>query len=455
MQTWKLTALSARRSASNVDQASAGKELNMTPLLVEPDLCFSNGMVATRGWASTHPTAILRSWSKDMTKEAVVGIQPTVMRWARESIGMSVADVAARLKRQAAEIEAWEKGDAAPTYAQLESLAYELYKRPLAVFFLPSPPQEASPRQEFRTLPDEELTSLSRDTYIHLRKARAYQLGLAELYEGKNPAQLNIWQQVKLSLEDDPTFKAQQIRGALGIDAAVQSTWSKDDDALKAWREAIEKRGVFIFKDSFKQSSISGFCLRDSEFPLIYINNSATKTRQIFSLLHELAHVLFDMNGISKFDTSYISELPKREQAIEVFCNAVAAEVLIPSDLFEQRTRNSPKFVDDLPDSFFAELARNFGVSREAILRRFLDRGRTSRTFYETKASEWTQQKKEGGGGSWYASKGTYLSDRLLREVFARHLRGQLSQEKAADFLGVKASQIPGLEELVLRRKAQ
>lgn len=391
-----------------------------------------------------------------MTRETVAGVQPAVMRWARESIGMTVADVAVRLKRQAIEVESWERGDTSPTYAQLEALAYDLYKRPLAVFFLPTPPKEASPRQEFRTLPEEDLATLDRDTYLHLRKARAYQLGLAELYEGTNPANSKIWNEVKLSIGDDLAAKARQIRAILGIDTEIQASWARDEDALKAWREAIEKRGIFVFKDSFKQTSISGFCLRDDEFPLIYINNSTTKTRQIFSLLHELAHALFAINGISKFDTSYIDDLPKREQAIEVFCNAVAAEVLIPSAVFDHRTQSAPHSVDTLPDSFFSDLARAFGVSREAILRRFLDRGRATKIFYEAKAIEWTQQKKEGaGGGSWYASKGAYLSDRLLREVFSRHLRGQLSQEKAADFLGVKPSQVPGLEELVLRRKAQ
>ncbi|MGV6486773.1 ImmA/IrrE family metallo-endopeptidase [Stenotrophomonas bentonitica] len=391
-----------------------------------------------------------------MTRETVVGIQPAVMRWARESIGMSVGDVAARMKRQTADIEAWERGDSAPTYAQLESLAYDLYKRPLAVFFLPAPPKEASPKQEFRTLPDEDIASLSRDTYLHLRRARAYQLGLEELYEGTNPARSKIWQELKLNLGDNLPSQAHRIRAALGINADVQASWSRDEEALRAWREAIEKSGIFVFKDSFKQEGISGFCLRDDEFPLIYINNSTTKTRQIFSLLHELAHVLFDMNGISKFDTSYIADLPQRAREVEVFCNAVAAEVLIPSATFERLTQGGPYNIDGQPDTFFSNLARTFGVSREAVLRRFLDRGRATKIFYETKALEWTQQKKEGaGGGSWYASKGSYLSDRLLRDVFSRHLRGQLSQEKAADFLGVKASQIPGLEELVLRRKSQ
>lgn len=68
----------------------------------------------------------------------VAGIQPSVLRWARESQGYSIDDVALHLKREPDEIEAWELGHTSPTYAQLEELAYKLYKRPLAVFFLPS-----------------------------------------------------------------------------------------------------------------------------------------------------------------------------------------------------------------------------------------------------------------------------------------------------------------------------
>ncbi|MBS4800615.1 MAG: ImmA/IrrE family metallo-endopeptidase [Stenotrophomonas maltophilia] len=389
-----------------------------------------------------------------MRGEPVVGIQPSVMRWARESAGMSVDDVATRLKRQLAEVESWESGDGAPTYPQLERLAYELYKRPLAVFFLPEPPQEVSPRQQFRTLPAEELASLSRDTYLHLRKARAYQVGLEDLYSETNPAPRKIWHHVSLQRNQDVAAQAMNIRRELGIDSPTQAQWGGDDQALKAWRSAIERTGVFVFKDSFKQKTISGFCLRDHEFPLIYINNSTTKTRQIFSLLHELAHILFDVSGISKFDTSYIRELPVREQELEVFCNAVAAEVLIPFDEFSRVTAGVPSNVDALDDAYFSGVARHFGVSREAILRRFLDAGRATRSFYESKAREWTDQmvERDGGGGSWYASKGAYLSDTLLQEVFARRLRGQLSSERAAEYLGVKPANLPGLEDLVLHR---
>jgi len=99
-----------------------------------------------------------------MRSEPVAGVQPVVMRWARQSIGLSVSDVALRLKRPVDEIEAWETGAAFPSYPLLEKLAYQIYKRPLAVFFLPAPPEEASPTREFRTLPTDELLTLSVDT---------------------------------------------------------------------------------------------------------------------------------------------------------------------------------------------------------------------------------------------------------------------------------------------------
>ncbi|MDR4521261.1 MAG: helix-turn-helix transcriptional regulator [Nitrosomonas sp.] len=70
-----------------------------------------------------------------MKSEAVLGIKPEILRWARTTVGMSISEVADSLKRKPEEIEAWEAGHSAPTYPQLEKLAYQIYKRPLAVFF--------------------------------------------------------------------------------------------------------------------------------------------------------------------------------------------------------------------------------------------------------------------------------------------------------------------------------
>ena len=390
-----------------------------------------------------------------MRAEPVVGVQPSVIRWARESMGMSIEDVAHKLKKSSEEVMAWEsEGGASPTYSQLENLAYKVFKRPLAVFFLPAPPDEVPPVREFRTLPDTDLQTLHADTYLQVRKAHAYQLTLREIFDGSSPSGRQIWKEAPLEMQLSVEAQALTVRKALGISLEDQLAWKSDELALKRWREAVEAEGIFVFKAPFKQKDISGFCLLDTDLPLIYLNNSTTKTRQIFSLLHELAHLLFNVSGISKFEASYVNRLPTAERRIEQFCNKVAAEILIPSDDFGQQIAGFPSNTESVQDHLYATLASRYGVSREAILRRLLDLDRVSQAFYEQKAKFWASQKKAGAGGDWYASQNTYLSERFAREVIGRHYRNQISVEQASEFLGIKAKNFAGLEQRILQGAA-
>ena len=390
-----------------------------------------------------------------MKAEPVDGVQPSVIRWARESMGMSFEDVAQKLKRPLEEVMAWEAKDGSPpTYAQLESLAYKVFKRPLAIFFLPAPPDEIAPAREFRTLPDADLETLHPDTYVQVRKAHAFQITLREVFEGKNPGVKQISCEAPLDRQQPAEAQARLVREILGISLEDQLGWKSDEVALRRWREAVEACGVFVFKAPFKQKEISGFCLLDADFPLIYLNNGTSKTRQIFSLLHELAHLLLNVNGISKFEASYISRLPAAERRIEQFCNKVAAEMLIPSDDFGQQIAGLSRNVESSQDQLYANLASRYGVSREAILRRLLDLERVSQVFYEQKAKFWSGQKKVASGGDWYASQNVYLSDRFAREVIGRHYRNQISVEQASEYLGIKAKNFAGLEQRILQGSA-
>lgn len=386
-----------------------------------------------------------------MKSEPVVGIQSDVIRWARQSIGLSVSDVAHRMNRSPEDIEAWEAGKSAPSYPQLEKLAYQIYKRPLAVFFLPEPPEEIPPAREFRTLPTDDMQTLAVDTHLHIRRAHAYQLALRELFGARNPSEHCIWHQITLSHSRSIVEQAALIRNYLGISLDEQIRWENDDHALKQWRKTMEDKGVFIFKESFEQKEISGFCLSDSQFPIVYLNNSTTKTRQIFSLLHELAHLLLSVNGLSKFDSRYIDCLPNEEKKIERFCNAIAAEILIPLQDFQIQASQFPSDIERASEEQFSDLAARYGVSREAVLRRFLDQDRVTTTFYEQKAKTWAAQQKKGAGGDWYASKNAYLSVRFAKEVVSRHYKNQLSVEQAADLLGIKPKNFAKLEQRILQ----
>ena len=168
-----------------------------------------------------------------------------------------------------------------------------------------------------------------------LRKAKAFQLNLMELtHMERNPASRAITKDLSFSSNTNLAEAANQLRSYLGVTIETQQSWPDDEAALKEWRQALQTVGVYIFKDAFKANEFSGFCLFDEVFPLIYVNNSAAKTRQIFTLFHELAHLLFETSGIDTIHGDYISKLQGDSKRIEVFCNRFAAEFLFSRDCF-------------------------------------------------------------------------------------------------------------------------
>lgn len=385
-------------------------------------------------------------------KSAAAGVSSDVLRWAREAQGLSVDEVARFLKRDPEEIAAWELGSSTPTYVQLERLAYGLFKRPVAVFYLPQPPQEPEPRQEFRSLPDSDLDALARDTRQHLRLAKAYQLSLYDIYDGENPADRLIFHDVAATPQQPPQVVAATVREYLGVSIADQVGWKRTDVALRHWRHAVEGVGVFVFKNSLKQKAISAFALYDDNFPLIYLNNSTAHSRQIFSLFHELGHVLLHANSISTSnDSTVIDKLPLEQQSVEVFCNAFASNVLVPQADFSALvpTEFSPTA------AWLESVASRYAVSREVVIRRLLESGRITRSEYLSMSESLTSfevaRKPEEGGGNYYYTQANYLSQAFATSVLKGYYRGSVSLDQASELLGVKASSFHGLENALLR----
>jgi Zn-dependent peptidase ImmA (M78 family) len=379
-------------------------------------------------------------------------INPQILYWARTTAGLSVDDVVQKLKRKkitSATILAWESGQESPDYIQLERLAYEVYKRPLAIFFFPQPPAEETPKQAFRTLPDSEIQRLSPRLRYLLRRAQAMQVNLYELYEGVNPAQRQIVRDLPFSLDASVDELAAAVRRFMGIELTEQLQWKSSDEAFKAWRAALENCGTFVFKDAFKEDGISGFCLHDSQFPVIYVNNSTAVTRQIFTLFHELAHLLSGTGGIDSFnDQRYIKELRGRSRQIEILCNRFAAAFLVPQADFDQHIDGKP-----INESTISSLANRYCVSREVILRRLLQKQLVTRIFYEQMVQKWDddylENKSKGSGGNYYLTQGAYLGEGYLETAFSQLYQNKISVEQLADYLGVKVSNISGMEELL------
>ncbi len=364
-------------------------------------------------------------------------VTPDVIKWARENAGFSLQEAQKTFKK----IAAWETGDAAPTYSQLEQLA-EKFKCPVAVFFFPERPDIPSIQKSFRTLSAADFAEIPRTVRTFLRKGQAMQLNLAELNDGKNPAQRLITRDLKFEPNTTLDAAANQIREYLGISLEEQSSWSSVDDAMEQWRDAFARVGIYVFKDAFHAKSYFGFCLFDDEFPIIYVNNSSTKSRQIFTLFHELGHLLFHTSGIDVLDLGYVNHLPNNEQKIEITCNKLAARFLIPEDAFEKILAGKKATRDTA-----GLLAKHFNVSREAIYRKFLDRGLISPVEYGDAAKTWAAQiKKVSGTGNYYNSHISYLGWHYIDLAFTRYNQRRFDEVQLSDYLNIKAKNLPAFE---------
>jgi Zn-dependent peptidase ImmA (M78 family) len=396
---------------------------------------------------------MIRYYSKRVKKtpmNRINGINPLILKWARETAGFSIEQVVHKLSRKkitAQTIAAWECGESAPDYIQLERLAYEIYKRPLAIFFFPEPPFEETPRQAFRTLPNSEIDDLSQHLRFLIRQAKSMQFNLAELYEGTNPAGRQLLRDIPFSIGIPVTELANSVRQFLKIELNTQLQWKSIEEAFKEWRNAVEECGIFVFKDAFKSEAVSGFCLYDKLFPIIYINNSRPMTHQIFTLFHELAHLLSGTGGIDAPIERYIHQLRGKNKQIEVLCSDFAGTFLVPDVDFDERITKL-----SIDEDSIEELADNYKVSREVILRRLVDKKLVTSDYYGQMVTKWRsiKQDKTSGGGDYYRTKRAYLGERYLELVFSHFYQHKISIDQVADYLGVKVSSVPGMEGLLV-----
>ena len=370
-------------------------------------------------------------------------ITPEVVTWARERAGFSV-DTAATDFRKIAE---WEAGETFPSYPQLERMA-EKFRVPVAVFFFPAPPDLPPIEETFRTLGPDQIAEIPPRIRLLLRKARTFQMGLEELHDGRNPAARLITRDLAFHPTDRIKHITAEIRAYLGVTMEQQFAWSNAETALEKWRGMLQDVGVNVFKDQFREPDYSGFSLYDDEFPIICVNNTTATTRQIFTLFHELAHLLFHTSGLDTIGDGFVEELAEDSRRIEVICNRTAACVLVPEETFDAT------FAGQAPNEATAvRLAQLFNVSREFIFRKFLDRELITPGEYDQAARRWAKQGQRGtSGGDHYNTKIAYLGTEYINLAFQRFHQNRIDYNQLADILDTKPRNLTRLEEYASRR---
>lgn len=292
-----------------------------------------------------------------------VDVAPDLLKWAVERAGWDRETV----QKRAPKFDIWLSGDQKPTLKQLEQFAQATHT-PFGLLFLEEPPAEPVPIPDMRTIGNVATSRPSADLLdtIYICQARQDWYRDYERQQESDPLPF-----VGAATVDTPADEAaREIRQKLGLDVAERGRFTNYQDALRQLIDMIEGIGVLVMVSgivggnthrTLDPEEFRGFALSDPLAPLIFVNGSDTKAAQIFTLIHELAHVWLGGSALS--DAAMVARDGVED---ELWCNRVAAEVLVPLAALKRDFRGE---VSTQEVQAYADRRTTEGLSMPEIIR--------------------------------------------------------------------------------------
>ena len=353
-----------------------------------------------------------------------VPVNTELLRWARVRAGLTQDDLIGKFKK----LPEWESGSTRPTLKQVETLARAV-RVPVGYLFLTQPPEESIPIPDFRTFAGHAVTRPSPDLLDMIYVCQERQGWYRDFLRMAQEPELAFVGSATIDMQ--PAGVAARMQETLGFDLDARRecpTWA---DALRLFIRQADEAGVLIMTSGIVMSNTSrrldptefrGFALSDPLAPLIFVNGSDTKAAQMFTLAHELAHLWLGASALSNSGAdSWQGFRPE-----EVWCNAVAAELLVPLANLRTELHDDEPLADTV-----SRLARAFKVSTLVILRRLLDANHLDRRSFDM---AWEQEREQlrvkalaqgsGDGGNFYRTTLARVSPRFARALVASTLEG-------------------------------
>lgn len=356
-----------------------------------------------------------------------VDVQREVLRWAIERSGVP-------LEEYQPYVGAWLDGDKKPTHSQLESFARRAMV-PFGYLFLPRPPDEELPVPDYRTRKDHGVRQPSPnliETVFEMQRRKDW---MREYLLDEGYGELAFVGSARVGEKIGPL--AQRMRDVLNLApdwAEQQRNW---EEALRFLRDRIEMAGILIFTNGVVGNStrrkldpdeFQGFVFVDSICSLIFVNGADYKVAQMFTIAHELVHVWVGQSALFDLHATQPANIK-----VEKYCNAVAAEFLVPAQKLTRAWATAPS-----GDAVFAALGRRFKVSPIVIARCAKDRRLISAdeffSFYQRYMRQ--EQKKEQArkpGGNFWLTQNVRLGRRFGNAVITAAQEGRISYSEAYD----------------------
>lgn len=368
-----------------------------------------------------------------MAQAQLAYITPEVIAWARKLDYITIDDAAKAVTVKRDKIVAWEQGESLPSINQAKKLAKK-YRVPFVYFFLPSPPDKYKrPKNtDYRTftyeafLPNDQSSKLS----FLIRDVMDRRDVMLEMYSELNYKTSPFDAIIDLEKRDELAI-ASYIRDLIGLSKEKQFKFRKTDEAFKFYLDTFEKLGILVFQAAgIDPVEMRGMSIYENIFPIIVVNRKDEISARIFTMFHELVHILSRTPGIC--DTMYNFN-SKTTKEIELICNRIAAKILVPEELLNASPHlsNIKKYGWD--DEYIRSIARDFAVSREVIIGRLHEMNIIKLDFYLKKLrlyseeyADYSEKKKNSSNG--FLPPSTDISSQVGK-LYARTVLSAFNQE--------------------------
>ena len=345
-----------------------------------------------------------------------VNIQPAVINWAlsqtkEEQLGTKLMD----------NIMRWLDGSKTPTFNQIEDFSRKA-NIPLGYFFLQTPPVEEIKLLEYRTVDSVELANPSRNLIDTIHEMENVQEWMKDYRQDFDFDTLAIVGSLKGKTD------AKMIANCIRDDLELPLDWYKNKknigEAFNYVRGLLEYSGVLVMlsgivgKNTHRALSIDefrAFAMVDEWAPLIFINSADSEGAKLFSLFHEMAHVWIGENDLYNDRRN-----SKNVKGIEILCNAIASELMVPQDAFIEAWKGNTTLD---PRQKIGEIAKMFKCGVTVIARKALDNRKIKQAVYDEMVEEAIEayrimkESKESGGGNYYNTMGTRLDSCFVKAL--------------------------------------
>lgn len=387
-------------------------------------------------------------------------VNPEILSWARDQAGLTPEEACRKIFLNPAyeltaeqRLQNLESGEIEPTRAMLVHMA-KAYRRPLVTFYMSRPPRIGSRGQDFRTLPEARDGTSDALLDALIRNVQARQSIVREAIEDADEVEIHefIGSRTREAGREN-LLKA--IRKQLNFNLNEFAAAKTADEAFSLLRQAVEAQGIFVIlrgdlgshHTALDVRVFRGFALADPVAPFIVINDRDSRSAWSFTLLHELVHLWLGQTGISAAGS---------DLEIEQFCNDIASEFLLPTELLLGAGIRFNADFNYLAESI-SELASTRNISSSMVAYKLFRLNRIERpvwyrlrTYYR---ELWLQQKQKEkivsqgkkDGPDFYVVRKHRVGNALINLTGRLMRSGALTTSKAGLVLGVKAKQVEAL----------